>query len=103
MKYGLIGEKLSHSFSKEIHEALTDYDYEIRELTPDEVAPFLAAREFEGINVTIPYKEKVTKVTDMRSGKELEFKLVEGGIEVTNHSTAVGHMGDIADCYILEK
>lgn len=59
MKYGLIGEKLSHSFSKEIHEALTDYDYEIRELTPDEVAPFLAAREFEGINVTIPYKEKV--------------------------------------------
>ena len=59
MKYGLIGEKLSHSFSKEIHEALTDYVYEIRELTPDEVAPFLAAREFEGINVTIPYKEKV--------------------------------------------
>ena len=59
MKYGLIGEKLSHSFSKEIHEALTDYTYEIRELTPDEVAPFLAAREFEGINVTIPYKEKV--------------------------------------------
>ena len=59
MKYGLIGEKLSHSFSKEIHEALADYTYEIRELTPDEVAPFLAAREFEGINVTIPYKEKV--------------------------------------------
>lgn len=59
MKYGLIGEKLSHSFSKEIHESLADYTYEIRELTPDEVAPFLAAREFEGINVTIPYKEKV--------------------------------------------
>lgn len=59
MKYGLIGEKLSHSFSKEIHEALADYTYEIHELTPDEVAPFLAAREFEGINVTIPYKEKV--------------------------------------------
>ena len=59
MKYGLIGEKLSHSFSKEIHEALADYTYDIRELTPDEVAPFLAAREFEGINVTIPYKEKV--------------------------------------------
>ena len=59
MKYGLIGEKLSHSFSKEIHEALTDYVYEIRELTPDEVEPFLEVREFEGINVTIPYKEKV--------------------------------------------
>ena len=59
MKYGLIGEKLSHSFSKEIHESLADYTYEIRELSPDEVAPFLEAREFEGINVTIPYKEKV--------------------------------------------
>ena len=59
MKYGLIGEKLSHSFSKEIHESLADYTYEIRELTPDEVAPFLEAREFDGINVTIPYKEKV--------------------------------------------
>ena len=59
MKYGLIGEKLSHSFSKEIHESLADYTYEIRELNPDEVAPFLETREFEGINVTIPYKEKV--------------------------------------------
>ncbi len=64
MKYGLIGERLSHSFSKEIHEALADYTYEIRELTPDEVAPFLEAREFEGINVTIPYKEKVIPYLD---------------------------------------
>ena len=64
MKYGLIGEKLSHSFSKEIHESLADYTYEIRELTPDEVAPFLEAREFEGINVTIPYKEKVIPYLD---------------------------------------
>lgn len=64
MKYGLIGEKLSHSFSKEIHEALTDYKYEILELAPDEVAPFLEARGFEGINVTIPYKEKVIPYLD---------------------------------------
>lgn len=64
MKYGLIGERLSHSFSKEIHEALADYTYEIRELSPDEVAPFLEAREFEGINVTIPYKEKVIPCLD---------------------------------------
>ncbi len=67
MKYGLIGEKLSHSFSKEIHESLADYTYEIRELTPDEVAPFLEAREFEGINVTIPYKEKVIPHLDFVS------------------------------------
>jgi shikimate dehydrogenase len=64
MKYGLIGEKLSHSFSKEIHEALADYTYELCELAPDEVAPFLLAREFDGINVTIPYKEKVIPFLD---------------------------------------
>ncbi len=64
MKYGLIGEKLGHSFSKEIHEALCDYEYEICELAPDEVAPFLEARDFCGINVTIPYKEKVIPYLD---------------------------------------
>ncbi len=64
MKYGLIGEKLSHSFSKEIHEALCDYEYEICELAPDEVAPFLKKRDFCGINVTIPYKEKVIPYLD---------------------------------------
>lgn len=76
MKYGLIGEKLSHSFSKEIHEALTDYVYEIRELTPDEVAPFLKAREFEGINVTIPYKEKVMPHLDHISEAALKIGAV---------------------------
>lgn len=64
MKYGLIGEKLSHSFSKEIHEALTDYEYELCELAPDEVAGFLEKRDFCGINVTIPYKEKVIPYLD---------------------------------------
>ena len=64
MKYGLIGEKLSHSFSKEIHESLADYAYEILELSPNEVEPFIKAREFDGINVTIPYKEKVIPFLD---------------------------------------
>lgn len=76
MKYGLIGEKLSHSFSKEIHESLADYTYEIRELTPDEVAPFLEAREFEGINVTIPYKEKVIPHLDHISDAAREIGAV---------------------------
>ncbi|MGM9643095.1 MAG: shikimate kinase [Eubacteriales bacterium] len=64
MKYGLIGEKLSHSFSKEIHEALTDYEYELCELAPEELADFLGNRDFCGINVTIPYKEKVIPFLD---------------------------------------
>lgn len=58
MKYGLIGEHLGHSFSKEIHERIADYKYEICELAPDALGNFLTNPEFEGINVTIPYKEK---------------------------------------------
>ncbi len=59
MEYGLIGEHLPHSFSKEIHHRCADYDYQITEISPDQVADFIAKREFRGINVTIPYKQTV--------------------------------------------
>ena len=59
MEYGLIGEKLGHSFSKEIHRKIGDYDYALKELPPDGVAPFLTAGDFKAINVTIPYKTAV--------------------------------------------
>ena len=59
MRYGLIGKKLGHSFSKIIHERLCAYTYDLIELTPEEVGPFLTRREFSAINVTIPYKETV--------------------------------------------
>ena len=64
MKYGLIGEKLGHSFSKEIHERLGKYEYELKELAPDELEGFIKAKDFEGINVTIPYKEAVIPYLD---------------------------------------
>lgn len=59
MKYGLIGEKLGHSFSKPIHESIADYTYEIKEIARDDLDSFMEAKEFSCINVTIPYKEKV--------------------------------------------
>ena len=59
MNYGCIGEHLSHSFSKEIHNALADYEYEIKELTPEELPVFMAKKDFKAINVTIPYKKDV--------------------------------------------
>lgn len=63
-KYGCIGKKLTHSFSKEIHAELADYEYRLIELDEDEVAPFLEARDFEAINVTIPYKQTVIPCLD---------------------------------------
>ena len=59
MEYGLIGEKLGHSFSKEIHHKIGSYDYRLQELPPDGVASFLAKGDFRAINVTIPYKTVV--------------------------------------------
>ena len=61
MEYGCIGEHLGHSFSKEIHNALADYEYEIREIPRDGLDSFMEAAEFRAINVTIPYKEAVIK------------------------------------------
>ena len=64
MEYGLIGEKLSHSFSKIIHSEICDYDYSLKELKPEEVAAFMKDADFKGINVTIPYKQEVMKYLD---------------------------------------
>ncbi len=59
MDYGLIGKTLAHSFSKEIHELLADYDYSLTELSGAELDGFMKKAEFKAINVTIPYKERV--------------------------------------------
>ena len=64
MQFGLIGGVLGHSYSCEIHAAIADYEYELRELKPEEVRPFIEKREFRGINVTIPYKQTVMPFLD---------------------------------------
>ena len=64
MEYGLIGGRLGHSFSKEIHEQIASYTYELKELAPDELDGFMKAREFRAINVTIPYKQDVIPYLD---------------------------------------
>lgn len=69
LEYGLIGEKLPHSYSVEIHNNLADYDYKLCELTPEEVGEFMTDRKFSGINVTIPYKKTVMPYLDVISDK----------------------------------
>lgn len=64
MKYGCIGEHLGHSFSKEIHNALADYEYIIHEVAKEELEAFAKERDFLGINVTIPYKELIMPYLD---------------------------------------
>ena len=64
MTYGLIGEKLGHSFSKEIHEQLTDYTYELKEIAAQDLQCFIKECGFEAINVTVPYKQAVMPYLD---------------------------------------
>ena len=63
-KYGCIGRKLTHSFSKEIHARLADYQYDLIELEEDEIGPFFEKKDFAAINVTIPYKQTVIPYLD---------------------------------------
>lgn len=59
MKTGLLGRKLGHSYSPQIHAHLGDYRYELFEIEPDDVGTFLMTGDFDAINVTIPYKQDV--------------------------------------------
>lgn len=59
LKCGLLGEKLGHSYSPQIHSMLSDYEYKLFEKAPDELEDFLKNGEFDGLNVTIPYKKSV--------------------------------------------
>lgn len=63
-RYGLIGEKLGHSYSKLIHEQLADYTYDLIPLSKEEFHPFMKAHDFAAINVTIPYKQEVIPYLD---------------------------------------
>lgn len=67
MKYGLIGEKLGHSYSKDIHEQLADYKYDLKEIARENLDAFIESKDFKAINVTIPYKQDVIKHLDWKS------------------------------------
>ncbi len=64
MEYGCIGEHLKHSFSKEIHNALADYSYEILEIERKKLKDFFDKKDFKAINVTIPYKQEIIPFLD---------------------------------------
>jgi len=67
MNFGLIGERLAHSYSPEIHRRLRGYVYQLCPMAPTELPAFFARRDFQGINVTIPYKQAVIPYCDVLS------------------------------------
>ena len=62
--FGLIGEKLSHSWSAEIHEKLGSFPYQLHELSASELKGFLKDQPWQGLNVTVPYKKDAYALAD---------------------------------------
>lgn len=73
MEHMLLGRRLGHSFSPEIHKALGCPGYGLRELEPEELPEFFKKREFSGLNVTIPYKLAVMPLVDEVSPEAREI------------------------------
>lgn len=67
--YGLLGEHLSHSYSKQIHELLADYTYELIPLSKEELITFMTNKNFSAVNVTVPYKKEVLPYIDVLSDR----------------------------------
>lgn len=84
MKYGLIGEHLGHSFSKEIHEMLGKYKYEICEIAKENLDSFMKEKTFNAINVTIPYKQQVIPYLDYIDDKALSIGAVNTVVNKNN-------------------
>lgn len=64
-KFALIGKTLKHSYSKIIHAQLADYQYDLVELTPEQLKDFVLSKEYSGYNVTIPYKKDIIPFLDV--------------------------------------
>ena len=91
MKCYLIAKKLGHSFSKLIHNELAEYEYEHKELEENELDAFFTKKDFDGLNVTIPYKQTVMKYLDEISPEAKRIgavnTIVNRGGKLIGHNT----------------
>ena len=94
IEYGLVGERLGHSFSPEIHKLIAGYRYDLIELRPEELKDFFVRKEFCAVNVTIPYKEAVIPLLDAIDDAAKEIGAVNA---VVNKDGAL--YGYNTDCY----
>lgn len=102
MDYGLIGEKLGHSYSKDIHEMLADYTYDLCPLTREEFAAFMEEHAFKAINVTIPYKQDVIPYLDSMDDNAKAIGAVN--TIVNKNGKLEGHNTDFSGfMYMLKK
>ena len=93
VKSGLLGRKLGHSYSPQIHSYLGDYSYDLFEKEPEEIGDFIRNGDFTGINVTIPYKKDVIPFLDELSPAAVKMGSVNTVIR-RDDGTLYGHNTD---------
>ena len=86
MEYGLIGKKLTYSFSPMIHKYFGDYEYELVECNEEEIRLILSEKKFKGLNITNPYKIMAKEYCD---------KLDESAIKTGSVNTIVNKNGSL--------
>lgn len=102
MDYGLIGGKLGHSYSKDIHEMLADYTYDLCPLSKEEFKTFMEEHSFKAINVTIPYKQDVIPYLDEMDDNAKAIGAVN--TIVNKNGKLCGHNTDFSGfMYMLKK
>jgi len=92
LKCGLLGKKLSHSYSPLIHSFFGDYEYKLYEVLPENLDEFFKTADFDGLNVTIPYKEAVMKYCDRIDERALRIGAVN--TLVSRNGELVGYNTD---------
>lgn len=93
MRCGLLGRKLGHSYSPQIHGYLGDYSYTLFEKDPEELETFLKSTDFDGLNITIPYKKSVLPYCDILSDRAQKLNAVNTIVK-NRDGTLTGHNTD---------
>ena len=93
MHCGLLGKKLGHSYSPQIHSHLGEYSYELFERAPEELEDFLRRGDFTGLNVTMPYKKDALPYCDELSERAAQLGAVNTIVRRTD-GTLIGHNTD---------
>ena len=92
MRFGLLGRKLGHSYSPVIFDLMGGYRYDLFEREPEDIEALLRNEDFDGLNVTIPYKKAVLQHLD--DVDELAARLGSVNTVVKRGGKLTGHNSD---------
>lgn len=102
MNYGLLGQTLGHSYSPQIHQMLAGYSYKLFEVQPGDLESFLVNGDFDGLNVTIPYKKAVIPYCSALSDRAARLGAVNTLVRRSDGSL-IGHNSDYSGFASMAK